>query len=237
MASTPKLTVKTTESAPAKAKSIRKAAHAPVGTTAVKAAKPINAVRISKDAKKAGLSFQQRVFVTEYLKDRNGTQAAIRAGYGAKGASTQAERLLRNVEIRAQVEAFVIKAEEKASLSIERTLREVARLAYFDPRKLLNPDGSPKPIHELDDDTAACLAGMDILEQFEGTGADRVFVGHVKKYKIADKNSALDKAMKHLGLFERDNEQKPDVNVTTRVVLVPAKDSAQVLVKSMKTGD
>jgi len=217
--------------------SSRDNARAPAAKRPAKATKPIKAGRISNGAKKAGLSFQQRVFVAEYLKDRNGTQAAIRAGYGSKGASTQAERLLRNVEIRAQVEAFVIKAEEKASLSIERTLREVARLAYFDPRKLLNPDGSPKPIHELDDDTAACLAGMDILEQFDGTGADRVFVGHVKKYKIADKNSALDKAMKHLGLFERDNEQKPDVNVTTRVVLVPAKDSAQVLVKSMKTGD
>ena len=82
--------------------------------------------------------------------------------------------------------------------------------AYFDPRKLLNDDGSPKPITELDDDTAACLAGLDIQEVYEGSGADRVFVGYVKKYKIADKNSALDKAMKHLGLFEKDNAQKVD---------------------------
>lgn len=176
-----------------------------------KSAKPAAkkaASKTAKEPKSTGLSFQQRVFVAEYLKDRNGTQAAIRAGYSANSAYSQAERLLRNVEIKAQIEAFVVKAEEKAGLTVERTLREVARVAYFDPRKLLNPDGSPKPINELDDDTAACLAGLEIQEQFEGSGADRVFVGYVKKYKIADKNSALDKAMKHLGLFEKDNKQQ-----------------------------
>ena len=160
--------------------------------------------------KPAGLSVKQRLFVAEYLKDRNATQAAIRAGYSADTAYSQGGRLLKHVEVQAQIEQFVSKAEEKAGLTIERTLREVARLAYFDPRKLLNDDGSPKPITELDDDTAACLAGLDIQEQFEGSGADRVFVGYVKKYKIADKNSALDKAMKHLGLFEKDNAQKVD---------------------------
>lgn len=153
------------------------------------------------------LTFQQRVFVTEYLKDRNGTQAAIRAGYSAHTAGSQAERLLRNVAIQSSIEAVVVKAEAKAELTVERTLREVARLAFFDPRKLLNPDGSPKPINELDDDTAAGIAGMDIQEQYEGSGADRVFVGYVKKYKIADKNAALEKAMKHLGQYERDNAQ------------------------------
>ena len=158
----------------------------------------------------AGLTVKQRLFVAEYLKDRNGTQAAIRAGYSPKTAGSQAFDLLQKPEVQAQIEQFVAKAEEKVGLSIERTLREVARLAYFDPRKLLNDDGSPKPITELDDDTAACLAGLDIQEVYEGSGADRVFVGYVKKYKIADKNSALDKAMKHLGLFEKDNAQKVD---------------------------
>jgi phage terminase small subunit len=186
---------------------------------------------------KQSLTYQQRVFVAEYLKDRNGTQAAIRSGYSAHTAAEQAKRLLRNAQIQASIESFVIKAEEKAGLTVERTLREVARLAYFDPRRLLNADGSPKPINELDDDTAACLAGMDILEQFEGSGDQRAFVGYVKKYKIADKNAALEKAMKHLGLYEKDNEQKPEVNVTTRVVLVPSKEKAEVFTKSMKTGD
>lgn len=46
---------------------------------------------------------RQRRFVEEYLKDRNGTQAAIRAGYGRAGASVQAVRLLRNARVRAAI--------------------------------------------------------------------------------------------------------------------------------------
>jgi phage terminase small subunit len=195
--------------------------------TSARAGKPakVKAGADKGSTAKSGLSIQQRLFVAEYLKDRNGTQAAIRAGYSARSAYSQAERLLRNAEIKAQIEAFVIKAEEKVGLTVERTLREVARLAFFDPRKLLNPDGSPKPINELDDDTAACLAGMEVLEQFEGSGSDRVFVGHVKKYKIADKNAALEKAMKHLGQYERDNAQvlNPLADLFKQVMGTPLK--------------
>jgi phage terminase small subunit len=157
---------------------------------------------------KKGLTVQQRLFVAEYLKDRNGTQAASRAGYAEVGAAVQANRLLSNANVQQEIEAFVMKIEQKVGLSVERTLLEVARLAYFDPRKLLNADGSPKPVQDLDDDTAAGIAGLEVLDQYEGSGNERVFTGQLKKYKIADKNAALEKAMKHLGLYERDNEQK-----------------------------
>ena len=154
-----------------------------------------------------GLNYQQRLFAAEYLKDRNGTQAAIRAGYSAKTAYSIAEQLLRKPEIQASIEAVVMKAEQKVGLTVERTLQELARMAFFDPRKLFNADGSPKPITELDDDTAAALAGLDVHEEYTGSGEDRVFVGYTKKYKLVDKNAAIDKAMKHFGQYKRDNEQ------------------------------
>ena len=49
---------------------------------------------------------------------------------------------------------------------------------------------------------------VDVLEEFEGTGKDRAVVGHVKKWKLADKSKALDMLMKHLGGFKEDNDQK-----------------------------
>jgi len=54
------------------------------------------------------------------------------------------------------------------------------------------------------------VIGLDVLEQYEGSGEDRRLVGLVKKYKIADKNSALDKAAKILGMYEIDNSQRTD---------------------------
>ncbi len=89
----------------------------------------------------------------------------------------------------------------RLAISNERVLKEIARLALFDPRNLFRDDGTPKPINELDDDTAAAIAGLEVLEEFEGEGKSRVFVGYTKKYKVADKNAALEKLCKHLGLY------------------------------------
>lgn len=108
---------------------------------------------------------------------------------------------------------------EKMELTTERTLREIARLAYVDPRKFFHADGTPKEITELDDDTAAALAGMEVTEEWVGSGKDRVKIGVTKKYKLADKNAALEKAMKHLGQYEQDNKQRSPLEGISRDAL------------------
>ncbi len=50
------------------------------------------------------MTAKQARFVDEYLVDANGTQAAIRAGYGAAGARVAAHRLLTNVAISSAIE-------------------------------------------------------------------------------------------------------------------------------------
>lgn len=42
-------------------------------------------------------------FCTEYIKDTNGKQAAIRAGYAERSAEMQASRLLRNDKVKQRV--------------------------------------------------------------------------------------------------------------------------------------
>lgn len=158
-----------------------------------------------------GLTDQQRLFVTEYLKDNNATQAAVRAGYAPETARQQGSRLLTNVVIRAAVNSHqnevLAKVQEETGITLQRTLREIARIAYFDPRRMFTKNGNPLDIIDLDDDTAAVIAGLDVLEEFDGTGRDRVKTGEVKKWKLADKKGALDMLMKHLGGYKVDNEQ------------------------------
>ena len=43
---------------------------------------------------------KQKNFAQEYIKDKNATQAAIRAGYSEKTAYSIGQRLLKNVEIK-----------------------------------------------------------------------------------------------------------------------------------------
>ena len=68
---------------------------------------------------------RQTQFVREYLKDRNATQAYIRAGYAEAGASQGAERLLRNVEIKASIAQGELAAAERAALSVDWVLEEL----------------------------------------------------------------------------------------------------------------
>lgn len=160
-----------------------------------------------------GLLPKQAKFVAEYLIDGNATQAAIRAGYSPKTAHVIGQENLKKPAIashlsqkQSHIAARQDERLEKMELTQERIMRETARIAFFDPRKMFHADGKPKDILELDDDTAACIVGLDVLEEFDGSGRDRVLIGHVKKYKIADKNNALERGGKFLNMFEKDNE-------------------------------
>lgn len=149
------------------------------------------------------LTAKQAAFVAEYLVDKNATQAAIRAGYSKRTAASIGEENLRKPEIASAVAANLAKQADTLELSAERILKERARLAFLDPRKLFDEDGAPKPIQALDPDTAAAIVGIDVLEQYEGAGESRRFIGYVKKYRLAGKDSSLAALEKRFGLVEK----------------------------------
>ena len=80
------------------------------------------------------LSPKARKFVTEYLKDFNGTQAAIRAGYSSTGAGVTANRLLKNPKIHDMV-ARVEDHDEKLKKKIISRLEGIVDMAP-DPETL-----------------------------------------------------------------------------------------------------
>jgi phage terminase small subunit len=146
---------------------------------------------------------KQASFVQEYLIDKNATQAAIRAGYSKKTANEQGARLFANVSVRASIDAALSDIAERTGITAERVLRERARLAFFDVRKLFDKDGFPIPLHQMDEDTAAAIVGVDVMEQFVGDGDEQVLMGFVKKYRFATKDNSLAALEKYLGLNEK----------------------------------
>lgn len=174
------------------------------------AEKPDNA------AASAPLNPRQRSFIAEYLKDKSATNAYMRAYGVSRGTAERAgPRLMGHVGVKAEIDrhlsAVVEAAKHEAGVTLERVIRELARIAFFDARKLFDADGNPLRITDLDDDTVAAIAGLDVLEEFEGSGQDRVLRGHIKKWKLAAKDGALDKLMRHLGGYAKDNEHKVEV--------------------------
>ena len=160
------------------------------------------------------LSNQRRLFALEYALDPEdygrGKRAAIAAHYSPRSAESMASKLLRDPLVIAEIkkcQAEVAKRLEEAKeraivkyeITVESVIQEVAKLAFLDPRKFFHADGRPKAITELDDNTAAALAGMDIAESEKD--------GVVKKYKLTDKKGALELLGRHLKMWVDRVEQ------------------------------
>lgn len=153
------------------------------------------------------LTPKQERFIEEYLIDLNATQAAIRAGYSEKTAGWIGQQLLVKTHIFEEISRRKKVASNSLQITYERILKEMARLAFVDSRNFFHKDGTPIPINELSDDAAATLVGFDVVT----VGNSELGFGQVMKYKIPDKNKALENLARILGYFEKDNNQKKAV--------------------------
>jgi phage terminase small subunit len=146
---------------------------------------------------KPKLTRRQQKFIDEYLVDLNGTQAAIRAGYAETSAGAEASRLLKNVNI-----ALAIDIAMATSPGITRTriVNELAKIAFAQPRDYFEwgPDGvTVRDCADLTDDQAAVISEVSQTITESG-GTIRV--------KLSDKQSALEKLGKVLGMFRERHE-------------------------------
>lgn len=161
------------------------------------------------------LTSKQKRFCNEYLVDHNAKRAMIAAGYSAKTAEVTGSKMLRVAKVKAYLAEKERKIEKKLEISAERTKLELARIAYQDARQFFNKDGGLIPIHLLNDDAAACLAGMEIEELFDQSRAGREQIGVLKKIKRYDKIQALNMLAKHFKLFEEAPVAPVTINITS----------------------
>ena len=160
------------------------------------------------------LNARQKAFVTEYMKDKNAGKAYLRAGYevSAEVASAAGSRLLVQDHVWREVHRLEAQAltatQKKLGITLERTLQEIGKGAFYDPRRMFHEDGTFKGIHELDDIEAAAIEGFDIEEQFVGKGDERVATGRTIKVKLAKRAVSLDMLMKHLNGYKAHEQGK-----------------------------
>ena len=154
------------------------------------------------------LTDKQERFVQEYLIDLNATQAAIRAGYAAGSADVEGCRLLGNAKIAVAVAEAQAERSERTKVTQDRVLLELARIGFSDLRNVLTPGGYLSMPSDWDENTAAAISSIEVVTRPAG-GVDedgRKEIEHVHKLKVWDKNSALEKIGKHLGMFVERSE-------------------------------
>ena len=68
---------------------------------------------------------KQKLFILEYQKDGNATQAAIRAGYSNKTAYSIGQKLLKKVEIQKALEADITARAERVKMSADDVIQDL----------------------------------------------------------------------------------------------------------------
>lgn len=170
-------------------------------------AKKAASTRAKQGTSKQAAEARRHKFVEAYIANGgNATEAAREAGYSAKTADQQGSRLLKDVKVSALIADRAEKVATKYELTTELVTKSIVQELRFDPAKIYNEDGSLKAIHELDEDTRAALTAVE----FEQHGSPDAPV-FVRKLKWTPKSTAREQAMKHLGMFEKDNQQRAGV--------------------------
>lgn len=116
--------------------------------------------------------------------------------------------LVTRYNLKEAADARQLAAVENSGITTELLLTALRRAISFDPRRLYDGRGNLRKVTDLDDDTALAIQSLDIDEIYGGKGKSRQVVGRTSKVRAVDRLVAVDKAMRHLGMFENDNRQR-----------------------------
>ena len=151
------------------------------------------------------LTPKQEKFCLTYMEIGNASEA-YRRSYSCENTTDKSVnelscRLLNQVNISSRVAELKAIHLKKHMVTVDRVLLEYSRLAFLDIRKAFDVNGNLKALVDLDDETAAAVAGIEFEEVFEGRGDGRSYVGRIHKIKLSDKLGALNSLGKHLAMF------------------------------------
>lgn len=175
--------------------------------------------------KKNDLSEKELIFVAEYLIDLNATRAIHVADPTILNPTAAAKRILAKPIVQALIDKRRAEIRERTAITAEKVLEEYRRIAFFDPIQCFNSDGSMKDFEELDSTQRAAISSIKITE-------NTITSKRTIEFRTHNKLTALEALSKHLGLFEKDNEQKrPDtvnINVLNQILnVLPAEQREQ----------
>lgn len=161
-----------------------------------------------------GLTAKQEKFCIAYNQCANASEAYRSAYDTARMRPTSvnqlASRLLNKVGIASRIAALRISVAERAEVSTAEVLQEAVRIALCDPTELFNAKGEFLPMAEWPLATRRAVSSIKHKPEYSYSDGQRKLDGYSTEVRFWDKNAALDKLMKHLGMYEKDNLQRSE---------------------------
>lgn len=157
---------------------------------------------------------KQQKFVEEYLKDLNGTQAAIHAGNSAKTAGQMADKLMKREPVRLALQEAQAPHRESAGIEIAKVLREYSLVGFSNIAGYLTfgPDGV-----EIKD---SATIPREVLAAVAEVTETRTKDGGSIRFKLHNKIAALDSICRVLGFnaADRQESQMPPEEIARRLI-------------------
>jgi phage terminase small subunit len=148
------------------------------------------------------LNRREQRYVAEYLIDLNGTEAVRRMQPKSKRPDVIAAKLHAKAHIKDAILQAMAKREERTEITQDRVLRELAAIAFSDPRQMYDARGALVSVDQMTDRAAAALAGIETEQLQVGRGKNRDTYGVLQKVKRWDKVKALELLGKHLAMWK-----------------------------------
>ena len=166
------------------------------------------------------LNNRQKRFCDEYLVDLNATQAAIRAGYTAKYANTNAFKLLQITAIKDYIQKRQTDRMERTEITQDMVLRELALIAFsnaadyasvVEKQAMAEVEGNMIPMLDENGEPLMYRTVEPVLTA-ELTEDQKKALAVIKKgrdgfeIKPYDKVKALELLGRHLGMWDKKTD-------------------------------
>lgn len=135
----------------------------------------------------------------------------------------RAYELFKESEVTARIEFLQQNIANRNEIEIDELVKCLAGMVRFDVGELYDENGQLKQIHEMSLTARQMITQLDTFEQHDNKGE---FIGTTKKIRTIPKLDAIEKLMKHLGAYEKDNQQK--------VMILNIDDKKELLAKILQ---
>jgi phage terminase small subunit len=168
------------------------------------------------------LSRKQQIFVSEYLIDLNGTQAAIRAGYSKEYANRCAVQLLSNIVIKEAVDREIEARKARNIISADEILQMVADLIRSDMADFVEIDegGAIRalPLDGLAEGRSKLIKKVKEKRTIKSTAEGDQVLESTYEFELHDKIKPIELGMRHLGMLveKQEIDLKQPINLTIK---------------------
>lgn len=164
-------------------------------------------------AKKLTILQQRFADILFSMPEPNQREAYIQAGYKCRGesADSRASQVASLSKVKAYLKKLRATATKLAVIDGVKVIKELGKLGFSNIQDFvdIDEDGNINfiPFDSIGRDKLAAVESIKVRTTTSGTGKSQNTT-ETTEFKLCSKEGALDKLGKHLGIYQKDNDQK-----------------------------